>query len=102
MTCTGNQDYCPSAICGVGACELLKPAPRRVPLSELELDGYEPGHGPRSPLALVDGEAIDREACEESNCPCCGRHGLEFHPFHKPGSYRGFAVCPQCGDTQEF
>lgn len=102
MTCTRNQDYCASSTCGVAGCDLLKPAPRVLAVDLLEVEGYQAGHGPRSRLALIDGEAVDQEACRQATCPCCGQQGLEYHPFHKPGSYRAFAVCPKCGDTQEF
>ena len=68
-------------------------------LASGELDGYQPKPPPPGPFA---GPEIDREICAEAHCAACGRQGLEYRPFTRPGSYRAFAVCPVCGDTQEF
>lgn len=53
---------------------------------------------------LIDGGSIDVEVCAESNCTHCGHHGLECVPFIKEAhhSYRAFAVCPECGEAEEF
>lgn len=66
----------------------------------LGLVGYSAGV-PRwiSPEA----ETIDRGICEDSPCPICGWHGLEYRPFHRmPRSYRAVAFCPDCQHVAEF
>ena len=45
---------------------------------------------------------IDRGVCAEAKCDKCWHIGLLYRPFTKPGSYRAFAVCPQCGHATEF
>ena len=77
-------------------------------LASGELDDYHPRPPGPSPIGL--GWDVDAEICRESHCAACGRQGLEYRPFTRPGSpslglrasYRAFAVCPVCGDTQEF
>ena len=65
-----------------------------------ELDDYQPRPPGPSPIGL--GWDVDAEICREAHCAACGRQGLEYRPFTRPGSYRAFAVCLACGDTQEF
>jgi hypothetical protein len=47
-------------------------------------------------------EAIDREVCAEAECSACGQRGLGYHPFTRGRSYRAIAVCPACGQAEEF
>ena len=61
-----------------------------------ELAGYKTG------APSKEAAQIDREVCAESICPTCGHQGLTYHPWHKPGSYRAFATCPNCGHFDEF
>jgi hypothetical protein len=51
---------------------------------------------------LFDAAQIDADVCADSSCSECGHRGLEYHPRVKPGSYRAFAVCPKCGNEEEF
>jgi hypothetical protein len=67
--------------------------------AELLADGYAPTPPPGLDPAALD---VDREACQQATCPACGRVGLDYLPFSKPGSYRAFAVCPACGAAEEF
>ena len=62
----------------------------------LELSGYQP----KAPS--YQAAAIDSQVCAESQCDECGHKGLDYRPFTKPGSYRAFAVCPECGEAVEF
>lgn len=61
-----------------------------------ELSGYQPGQ-PEGPMSDVD-----QEICQDATCENCGHQGCEFYPYSKPGSYRAFAVCPDCGEAMEF
>lgn len=60
---------------------------------ELHFDGYE---------EYATHNEIDLEACRSSSCPNCGHEGLSYRPFSKPGSYRAFACCSECGWFEEF
>lgn len=60
------------------------------------LTGYSIG----APSADV--AALDRPICTESECSDCGHVGMDYRPIHKGDSYRAFAVCPECGNTEEF
>ena len=62
------------------------------------LEGYRPG----SPPGHLGGPDIDRDVCREARCCQCGHEGLDYRPFTRPGSYRAFAVCPNCQTAQEF
>ena len=68
---------------------------------ENEMPDYERGF---PNWGLIDGSSIDIGVCEESTCTQCGHKGLECVPFinreHK--SYRAFAICPICGNAEEF
>lgn len=76
---------------------------------QMEEEGYTPGG---EPTGL--GAGIDALVCADSTCSACGHQGREYHPFMKrlggrsryTGrdliSYRAFAVCPECGHTEEF
>lgn len=68
---------------------------------EEELHDYERGF---PNWGLIDGGTIDREVCEESECPKCGHKGLIVKPFinRERKSYRAFAECPECGEAEEF
>lgn len=61
-------------------------------------DGYKMG------APGIIGATIDSQVCLESKCSKCGHSGMEYHPYSKPEvySYRAFAVCPDCGDWEEF
>ena len=62
-----------------------------------ELGGHE--HGPPGSLAAAE---IDARVASEQICENCGHKGLDYRPFTKPGSYRAFAVCPECDEAEEF
>jgi hypothetical protein len=64
-----------------------------------ELDGYQPG---RPTPGIIDGASIDAEVCDKATCSNCGHRGMEYYPYVQPGSYRAFAVCPNCGEAEEF
>lgn len=49
-----------------------------------------------------EAEQADSTTCSGSQCPICSWNGLMYYPYTKPGSYRAFAVCPECGYTEEF
>ena len=59
---------------------------------EMQYEGYEFG-------GL---NQIDIQVCAESNCEECGHKGLKYAGFKKDGSYRAFAVCPECDEASEF
>ena len=61
----------------------------------LTLDGYRPG----APNAEAD--AIDEAVAESMTCRKCGG-SCYYEPFSRPGSYRPFAVCLDCGHVEEF
>jgi len=66
-----------------------------------ELSDYERGW---PDWGLIDGTDIDIDVCRKSTCEHCGHKGLECHPFinRERKSYRAFAVCPECGEAEEF
>ncbi len=70
-------------------------------LASGELDGYRAGVPSVAP-GWADASATDARICARSRCASCGRQGLDYRPFTRPGSYRVFAVCPGCGAAQEF
>ena len=63
-------------------------------LASDELDGYRP-----APAAY---EALDAPGLADAACRRCSHEGLDYRGFTRPGSYRAFAVCPDCGSAQEF
>ncbi len=63
-------------------------------LASDELDGYRP-----APAAY---EALDARGLADAACVRCRHEGLDYRGFTRPGSYRAFAVFPDCGSTQEF
>ncbi len=66
---------------------------------------YDAGYRQGTPnWGLIDGASIDLEVCAESECKKCEHKGMDYKPFVRdnPRSYRAFAVCPKCGDRQEF
>ena len=68
---------------------------------------YEAGYRQGEPYwGLIDGASIDQQVCAESKCDNCGHQGMDYKPFIKdsikPYSYRAFAVCPECKNSQEF
>ena len=67
--------------------------------AELLREGYLPV-APSSGDPELD--QIDPDVSRQARCPGCGGYGLEYRPFSKHGSYRAFAVCPACGEAQEF
>lgn len=56
------------------------------------LDGYTAGPPPGAVELCM---AIDKEVAE-SDCPACGVP-CDWRPFHRPGSYLSYSVCPVCG-----
>lgn len=69
-----------------------------IPIADL--DGYR-ARAPRMAGVAAD----DRQYCETSACPACGREGREFRPFVRGEgtaeySYRFFAKC-NCGFIEE-
>lgn len=68
---------------------------------ETELGDYQRGF-PTWGLRIAGG--IDNEVCSESKCSFCGHCGVECVPFvnEHTHSYRAFAVCPACGEAEEF
>jgi hypothetical protein len=44
----------------------------------------------------------DAEIAAHELCPSCERHGLDYLAFFRGPSYRGVAVCPDCGHADEF
>ena len=66
------------------------------------LEGYTPGY-PTWGWGL--GRDIDATIAATSNCNHCGRYGLGHAGFVADDgshSWRGFSVCPNCGQTEEF
>jgi len=61
----------------------------------LRREGYKRG-APSFNAAEIDGEVANR-----ATCPKCGG-ACYYNAWHKPGSYRAFIVCRQCGYRQEF
>src|SRR5262245_37797173 len=57
--------------------------------------------GPPPGLGRLALEA-DLAAAAESACEQCNASGLTFLAFHRPGSYRGLAVCSRCGWSVEM
>jgi hypothetical protein len=82
---------------GVVSPDALPVAP---PLSEqLAARGWLP----RAPARVsLEARFADRAAAEESPCPECGRHGLEYRPFHRADRYKAIAACRGCGAETEF
>lgn len=68
---------------------------------EEELPDYEGGF---PTWGIIDGGSIDIQVCAESTCEHCGHKGLQVRPFinRERKSYRAFAVCPECGEADEF
>lgn len=67
--------------------------------SQLLQEGYQPTP-PKG--GLLDAGEMDGAICATATCENCGHKGLEYKPYSKPGSYRPFAVCPECGERVEF
>jgi hypothetical protein len=68
-----------------------------------DLDGYTLGY-PNWGL-LGDGGATDRHIAATTSCLNCGHNGREHAGFVAADgshSWRGFAICPSCGHTEEF
>lgn len=59
------------------------------------------GYGIGVPAGI--GPAQDRERAAGLVCGGCGRQGLDFLPFIRPGSYRPAYACPRnsCGRVAE-
>jgi hypothetical protein len=65
----------------------------------LGLLGYEPG----APKHLTEeARSADAQACTESDCEACGRHGLDYRPFKRGRAYLALGVCPDCGHALEL
>jgi len=69
-------------------------------VQQLMSEGYRAG----SPSAET--ERFDREVLSDCHCTACGNPTLLYKPFIKwlkdRLSYRPLAVCPACGEAQEF
>lgn len=66
------------------------------------LEGYTPGY-PTWGWGL--GRDIDTNVAATSTCSECGRYGLGHAGFVAADgshSWRGFAICPKCGNAEEF
>jgi hypothetical protein len=66
----------------------------RIMQAELAAQGFKPG----------EADEIDAEDIAGSTCGGCGG-AREYHAYRLPvddGEYRAFAVCPGCGDVEEF
>lgn len=68
-------------------------------LAELIFEMQDKGYECKAPSA--EAYRIDQEVSTEYTCDRCGGQ-LFYQPFTKPGGYRAFTVCEQCGDVQEF
>jgi hypothetical protein len=87
---------------GPGPVALDFPAPPAAEVSALEIvtlgqqvvgRGYRPGATPHvTPRTL----ALDRAAAGEAGCPECGCPDVALAPYHKAGSFRYAASCPDC------
>ncbi len=69
---------------------------------DLGLDGYVPGY---PTWGLVAGHLLDIEIAETLTCLKCGHYGLGHVGFVAADgshSWRGFAICPECGTNEEF
>jgi hypothetical protein len=67
--------------------------------AELRAEGYHPGAPAGLPAAAAE---IDRSVAREASCDSCGHAGLYCSAWHKCGSYRCIAACPQCLEAFEF
>jgi hypothetical protein len=66
------------------------------------LEGYVPGY---PTWGLFGGADIDIQIAATSECHRCGYYGLGHAGFVAADgshSWRGFAICPQCGQAEEF
>lgn len=65
---------------------------------QFDLAGFRPG------APCPEAAAIDRAIANESDCGDCGRRGMLYLPFTHTtrGTYRAFAKCTHCGNTEEF
>ena len=64
--------------------------------NDIEDQGYSYG------APSYEAEKFDERVANEAKCDKCGYNGLRYHPFSKPGSYRAFTLCPECGNIDEF
>ena len=64
-------------------------------LDLLRADGYRYG-APSSEAFSIDAEVAFNTPCHQ----CGGR--CYYVPYSKPGSYRAFAICLDCGHEEEF
>jgi len=55
---------------------------------------------PQAPSHEVYG--IDAEVAAGCMCKRCKHKGLRYQPYNKPGSYIAMAICPKCGQEEEF
>lgn len=61
-----------------------------------DLEGYKTG------APSVEAHVIDEDVCRDGVCSNCGHKGLIYEPWNKRGSYRCFAICPECEYREEF
>ncbi len=62
---------------------------------DLTNDGYRPG-APSAEAEAIDAQVAEDSPCRECDGPCY------YKAFSKPGSYRAFAICLNCGHEEEF
>jgi len=69
--------------------------------ASLTAAGYEQAPPPWLHSECAD---IDREVCEDTDCPNCGRSVLAWRPWHnvRARSYVAVALCLLCGYAEEF
>ena len=70
----------------------------RTPITSYDLSDYDDG----PPRHGGFGVSIDMEVAHEATCSYCGHQGCGYRGYHRPGAYRAFAVCPECGHAEEF
>jgi len=58
-------------------------------------DGYRPV-APDTEAADIDAQCVERMTCRKCGGACY------YQPWSKPGSYRAFSVCLDCGHEEEF
>lgn len=72
----------------------------RITLADLIAAGEIDPRAGYAPNGLTAG--VDAEVAAEADCEVCGHHGLSFRGYGRPGAWRGFAICGQCGHCEEF
>jgi len=65
------------------------------PHLDLTSDGYRPV-APDTEAADIDAQCVKRMHCRKCGGACY------YQPYSRPGSYRAFAICLDCGHEEEF